>query len=1344
MKLQKTNRRWFRVGLAACGLAALLTFIPTEFGSQAGSTPRPKSAFPITRSEEPGLENYDIRQDQNEEAKQYRDMSRSSLRMSADRVAKTRKDFHEGETQLRQSVPTLTVEYNEDIVIPEVISPDVNSTATLTGPSNGIKNAEVLRNFVRQNNSLIGVNDVQANQLRVTADYTNPNGDLSFAHLEQFINDVPVFRGEIKAGFNRQGEMFKVINNLAPGLDYGSLRTDFGDPVAAVTAAFTKVSRPMTAEDTTRNAAESNNLKTVFGGGDWATTAEKMYFPTEPGVAIAAWRVMIWQPVNAYYVIVDAHTGTMLWRKNLGNDQAQSATYQIYGAPTSWLGVAGNPAPLSPASIDPGAGTQGAIGTRSNSTLIGNEAPNPGQNNLGWITDATNITDGNNVEAGLDLVTPNGVDAGSQATGSPNRTFTSLWNPPPGSPAPGDAPTAAEARRGAVIQMFYVMNKYHDALYSFGFTEAARNFQNDNFGRGGVAGDRVSAEGQDSSGTNNANFNAGADGTRGRMQMFLWTGPSPQRDGTGDAEVIIHEVTHGTSQRLHNNNAGLTANMSGGMGEGWGDFFGHTMLARSTEPLDSTNTTGGYVLLNGFGTVGTANYYYGIRRFPKARMSFTGGPMNRPHNPMTFADIDSTQINVTNGAYPAMTGPHISTTADQVHAAGEIWSSALWEVRCLMVDRLGFDLGSTKVMQYVTDGMKLDPVNPTFLQSRNSIIQSATNSADSASVGDIREGFRIRGMGFSATIQSGNGSPARVTEAFDRANVVVVDPFAVSDAPGDNDGFPEPGENLLLNVTILNNSGTALTGVTANVTGGGSVNIGNLANGASQAVQIPYTVPGAAACGSLHNVTINANSTEVPAFNSAVKSFRLGAPVGGAPVSFTNSTPIDMPAGQPTTTSGPASPYPSNITVSGVTGNKIMRITFNGFHHEFEDDLDFLLVGPGGQKMLIMSDNGGTTEQLTPITFSLADNGALLLPDATAFVDGTTYRPSNVGISNTDDQFNAPAPAPPYENPAPAGTATFASVFGTAGAALNGTWSLYIDDDVGQDPGRMDGGWTITFESNDYVCQTTSKVRADFDGDFKTDVSVFRGGTTWYANRSTAGFLAQSFGASGDVAVPGDYDFDGKTDIAVFRGGTTWFILQSSTNTVVAQSWGASGDIPVAADYEGDGKVDLAVYRPSSNDFFVRYSSGIPDKFLHWGLSGDIPVAGDFSGDGKADFTVFRPSTGTWHTVTTAVPAVYSATVFGLSGDTLVPADYDGDQKVDYAVFRSGTWHILKSSGGSTSAAFGLATDTPVPGDYDGDGKYDLAVYRGGSWFIQGSLSGPLFQSFGIAGDVPVPARYIP
>ena len=90
-----------------------------------------------------------------------------------------------------------------------------------------------------------------------------------------------------------------------------------------------------------------------------------------------------------------------------------------------------------------------------------------------------------------------------------------------------------------------------------------RNFQTNNFSRGGIGNDAVSAEAQDSSGTNNANFSTLADGSSGRMQMYLFTGPSPQRDGSLETDVFIDELTHGTSNRLHNNGSGLNESTSG-------------------------------------------------------------------------------------------------------------------------------------------------------------------------------------------------------------------------------------------------------------------------------------------------------------------------------------------------------------------------------------------------------------------------------------------------------------------------------------------------------------------------------------------------------------------------------------------------------------------------------------------------------------------------------------------------------------------------------------------------------------------------------------------------------------
>ena len=126
---------------------------------------------------------------------------------------------------------------------------------------------------------------------------------------------------------------------------------------------------------------------------------------------------------------------------------------------------------------------------------------------------------------------------------------------------------------------------------------------------------------------------------------------------------------------------------------------------------------GGYSLfqLGGF----TSNYYHGIRRFPTANINVTGGPNNRPHNPLTFGHLNAgcdttlgTSSNAVASAFPR--NPVVATAGNgsEVHNAGEIWKSALWEVRGLFVARLGFQEGTRRLLQLVTDGMKLAPIIP--------------------------------------------------------------------------------------------------------------------------------------------------------------------------------------------------------------------------------------------------------------------------------------------------------------------------------------------------------------------------------------------------------------------------------------------------------------------------------------------------------------------------------------------------------------------------------------------------------------------------------------------------------
>ena len=133
---------------------------------------------------------------------------------------------------------------------------------------------------------------------------------------------------------------------------------------------------------------------------------------------------------------------------------------------------------------------------------------------------------------------------------------------------------------------------------------------------------------------------------------------------------------------------------------------------------------------------------------------------------------------------------------------------------------------------------------------------------------------------------------------------------------------------------------------------------------------------------------------------------------------------------------------------------------------------------------------------------------------------------------------------------------------------------------------------------------------ADFDGDGRTDLSVFRPSDgTWYVMESGSNtFRAQQFGTNGDKIVPGDYDGDGRTDFAVFRpSDSNWYILRSSDNVFLAVNWGLNTDKLVPGDYDGDGRTDIAVYR-NGTWYILQSSNGIPSYSI-FGLSTDIPVA---------------------------------------------------------------------------------------------------------------------------------------
>lgn len=498
----------------------------------------------------------------------------------------------------------------------------------------------------------------------------------------------------------------------------------------------------------------------------------------------------------------------------------------------------------------------------------------------GWHSDGTNhytITRGNNVFAYEDV-------AGTALTIPPNYL--------PGTPADGGATrnfnfpfsinaTPADNRNASITNLFYLNNRIHDVFYQFGFTESARNFQMNNFGRGGLDDDYVFAEAQDGGGTNNANFSTPQDNYNPRMQMYLWSptnqlffynapsaatvrvpvvgqaqfGPaltasgvtgdvklspvldactalpagslagkiglmtrgtcaftikvknaqnagavaaiiynnvtgavggmsgtdttitipsvfitdtegayikdqlaanttvnvtlkndpatSVTPDGSFDNGIVTHEYGHGISNRLTGDgysclNATTTTTNPGSkeqMGEGWSDFFA---LMLTNKPGDNATVA------RGVGTYasGQPNDGLGIR---PARYS-----PNFAVNNYTYGRTNGMEYN--NG----------SAIVPDVHSIGFVWATMLWDLHWEYVAKYGYSSdvtanatnGSSRVLQLITNGLKLQACDPSFIEGRDAILAAEMATTQGTDRCMIWRTFAKRGLGVGASAGS--------------------------------------------------------------------------------------------------------------------------------------------------------------------------------------------------------------------------------------------------------------------------------------------------------------------------------------------------------------------------------------------------------------------------------------------------------------------------------------------------------------------------------------------------------------------------------------------------------------
>ena len=672
-------------------------------------------------------------------------------------------------TRLQGRVPAIKVDWDDGLGSPKWIR---NPRGLLTDPpttpaSVGADPDEVIKRFLGEYPDLFGHGPEALTNSRVTREFVGSNNGLRTVVWQQQWAGWPVFGSRLTAHTTRDGQLASLSSlflsnpeaaaRRGGGLIDGRIAAPNITATTAIARAASNIGVALAATNLVAVPAgteplPSGHVRYTAGELAGAADAQLVWLPLDRQTMSPAWEIILMSRARRemHRVLIDARTGEA-WLRHSLTEHSDPASYRVF--------LADSPTPFSPAYATPNA-TQPPTIAR---VLVTTNAYDSTASPNGWINDGDNQTLGNNVDAFLD---GNGTDTPSipRPQGSPFRVFDAPLNL---AQAPSSYPDAA------VINLFFWNNWMHDQLYELGFTEAAGNFQTDNFGRGGAGNDAVQAEAQDGgndSSDNNASFTTPPDGMPGIMEMHIWTGPTPNRDCDLDTQIILHEYAHGLSNRRVGGGAGITALQSRGLGEGWSDFYSLALLSKPGDDVNGTYPEASYSarLYNGL----TQNYYYGIRRYPYST--------DLTKDPVTFKDIDPNQISHHPGVpISPVAGPQPA----EIHNQGEIWGAALWEIRANLIRVYGDVPGNRLSLQLVTDALNLTPADPTFTQARDAVILADIVDNQGTNFTSLWQGFAKRGLG-SRAVAPANTTTVGVVESFTVPDPLVITPAADWDVAG--------------------------------------------------------------------------------------------------------------------------------------------------------------------------------------------------------------------------------------------------------------------------------------------------------------------------------------------------------------------------------------------------------------------------------------------------------------------------------------------------------------------------------------------------------------------------------
>jgi len=841
--------------------------------------------------------------------------------------------------------------------------------------------ATIALDYVRAQTPVFGLDDNDLGALRLTSRYTSPDG---VTHLvwAQTAHGVASYDSVLLANVAKDGRIVNIGGSAVPDLGVGSARPAIGASAALAAAKRNvrgsligpRARRQAGAEQATRFSSGERARLTLFSDGERTRLA---------------WRVEAKGKVGMYEVVVDATSGDVLLRHSLTDFVSNASVFDNHPGAASGGTAHSVDLDADPTWLNRSAGFTILRGNNTH-TYADTAAP-----------DGVGPTENIPPNSGTDWVYPlTPFDVAGQACPLLGATPACTWNS-------GNNTTKNANRQQVTTQLFYQVNRFHDHLKAapIGFTHAARGFEftdADGVGGPGLGGDPVLAESNDFSATNNADMSTPPDGGSPRMQMYFFSNPSLN---SGDAaDIIWHEYTHGLTNRSVGSGAGINAEQSAAMGEGWSDWYAlDWLVALGLEADTATNgelKPGAYLVPGGFRRQGLdCPVGAAAAQCPGAPGAGPGG--------FTLGDMG----NIGGGF--------------EVHDDGEIWAETLWDIRAA--------LGSTTAEALVTGALRLSPDDPSFLEERDAVIQADQAAFGGTNYTALWTIFANRGMGFSATTP--NADATNAVEAFDLPPALANGSSTLSDPGpgGDGDGVAEPGESFTLNEVLRNPNPFQVTGAsavlstsTSNVTvTQPNATFPTFGPQASHAGSPPFgvSIQPALTCGTSLQMSLAVTTDQ----GNVTLPFKIQTGAVGTAVALNSSdVPKAIPDDNPIGTTSVLT-----VPTAGIVRDVDVRI--GSLTHDWDGDLKIDLVAPNGTVVNLVNRPGGAGNNGDDFTNTVFNDEAATAIGSGAPPYSGSFRPQSDQLSRFD------------------------------GGPKNGTWTLRLYDLAGPDAGTLNSwGHTIS------------------------------------------------------------------------------------------------------------------------------------------------------------------------------------------------------------------------------------------------------------------------------------------